>query len=89
MIYISIGSNLGNRIGNLRQAVDLLKKRYLRNVRCSIVLETTCILPNDAPSSWSKPFLNMVVTGETDLSPEQLLVGLKSIESELGRRATS
>ncbi len=85
MIYISIGSNLGNRIGNLRQAVDLLKKRYLRNVRCSIVLETTCILPNDAPSSWSKPFLNMVVTGETDLSPEQLLVGLKSIESELGR----
>ncbi len=85
MIYISIGSNLGNRFNYLRRAVALLKESYLNNVSCSIVLETNCILPAGAPAKWNRPFLNMVVAGECDLSPDSLLQGLKDIEHEMGR----
>jgi len=89
MIYISIGSNLGHRLNYLRQAVDLLTERYLRNAKCSIVLETESILPLNAPLTWNKPFLNMIVAGESDLSPELLLQGLKKIEHEIGREQQS
>lgn len=86
MIYLSLGSNLGNRIQYLRRAVDLIKgRRYLKNVKHSIVLETNCILPVGAPSSWNKPFLNIVLAGEADIHPEELLVKLKALEHELGR----
>lgn len=85
MLYISLGSNLGNRINNLKTAVDLISTRYLRNSVTSIILETESILPENAPASWNKPFLNMIIAGETDLSPQGLLKALKSIESEMGR----
>ena len=85
MLYISLGSNLGNRINNLRTAANLITTRCLRNSSVSIVLETEAILPENAPTSWNKPFLNMIIAGETDLSPDALLTVLKSIESEMGR----
>jgi 2-amino-4-hydroxy-6-hydroxymethyldihydropteridine diphosphokinase/dihydropteroate synthase len=85
MLYISLGSNLGNRINNLRTAANLIATRYLRNSFFSIILETESILPENAPVSWNKPFLNMIIAGETDLSPNELLIALKSIESEMGR----
>ncbi len=88
MIYISLGSNLGNRINNLNIAVNLLTQSCLRNVKSSIVLETKAILPDNAPPSWNKPFLNMIVAGETDLSPDALLITMKLIESDMGRLAT-
>ncbi len=85
MIYISLGSNLGNRINNLWLAVNLLKKRCLRDVSCSIVLETEAILPEEASVTWNKPFLNMIVSGETNLLPKELLQALKIIEYDIGR----
>lgn len=85
MIYIALGSNLGHRLACLEQAVALLRERYLKNVTCSIVLETKSILPDGAPLEWDKPFLNMIVSGQCDLSPETLLQGLKQIEQEMGR----
>ncbi len=87
MIYISIGSNLGNRINNLNMAVNLLTQSCLRNSKSSIILETEAILPDNTPPSWNKPFLNMIVAGETDLSPDALLITMKSIESDMGRLA--
>lgn len=84
MIYISLGSNEGNRLDALHQAVTLLKK-ILTNVQCSIILETEALLPKDAPLDWNKPFLNMVVSGNSHLLPEVLLGKLKSIERQLGR----
>ena len=65
MIYISLGSNLGNRINNLWLAVNLLTKRCLQDVRCSIVLETEAILPEGVPVTWNKPFLNMIISGKS------------------------
>jgi 2-amino-4-hydroxy-6-hydroxymethyldihydropteridine diphosphokinase len=85
MVYISLGSNLGNRINNLRTAAAFLIQGYLRNTTCSIVLETEAILPENAPIEWNKPFLNMIVSGETELSPHELLAALKSIETQMGR----
>ena len=85
MIYLSIGSNLGNRWENLTNAVTLLKKRLFKNLQCSIVLETECILPDGAPLDWDLPFLNMIIWGECDLTPEDLLIALKKIEHEIGR----
>ncbi|MCC8417617.1 MAG: 2-amino-4-hydroxy-6-hydroxymethyldihydropteridine diphosphokinase [Rickettsia endosymbiont of Bryobia graminum] len=89
MIYISLGSNLGDRINNLRVAAYLLTKKYLRNVRVSMVIETEAILPDNARSGWDKPFLNMIIEGNTDLSPKELLATIKSIEFEMGRPAFS
>ncbi len=87
MIYISIGSNLGHRLNNLQKAVSLLKERYFSDLKMSIVLETPAIVPNNAPTEWNRPFLNMVVQGSSTISPEKLLTGLKSIEQEIGRAA--
>lgn len=88
MVFIVLGSNLGNRLYNLRQAVDLLRQRCLKNVRCSLVLETESILPDIAegvPLSWNTPYLNMIVSGETHLSPDNLLHSLLTIEKFMGR----
>ncbi|WP_375604202.1 dihydropteroate synthase [Wolbachia endosymbiont of Anurida maritima] len=85
MIYISIGSNMGNRFSHLQRATELLKKRYLKDLKSSIILETKAILPNGAPPEWDKPFLNMIVYGSCSSSPEELLKGLKQIECDIGR----
>lgn len=86
MIYISIGSNIGNRLSHLQRATELLKKRYLKDLKSSIILETKAILPNGAPPDWNKPFLNMIVYGScSSSSSEELLKGLKQIECDIGR----
>ena len=80
-VAIALGSNLGNRLYNLRAAVDALK-RFVSIVRISRIRETA---PVDAPAG-SPPFLNMAVSGYTSLTPEGLLEALQSIEKRLGRR---
>ncbi|QOD38240.1 dihydropteroate synthase [Candidatus Wolbachia massiliensis] len=85
MIYISVGSNIGNRLFHLQKAVQLLKERYFEGLKSSIILETKAILPNGAPTEWDKPFLNMIVYGNCLASSEELLKGLKQIECDIGR----
>ena len=80
-VAIALGSNLGNRAHNLRAAVDAMGG-IVRVVRISRVRETE---PVGAPAG-SPPFLNMAVSGHTQLSPEALLEALQSIEKRLGRR---
>jgi len=76
--YLGLGSNVGDRRGNLLAAAEALGA-----LRMSSVYETA---PQgevlDQPD-----FLNAVVEIETDLSPEELLAHCKRIESELGRQA--
>ncbi len=83
-VLIALGTNLGDRLLNLRHAVDALAP-YVRVVRLSTVIETD---PVDAPPG-SQRFLNMVVAGHTKLSPAALLDRLLEIEQMLGRRRTS
>lgn len=87
-VYISLGSNLGNRMLNLRRAA-LKLQNVLQNLKQSIVLETKAILLENTPQEWNKPYLNMIVSGQTKLSPHDLLVKLQAIEIELGRSQES
>lgn len=81
-VVVALGSNLGDRRRYLARAVDELR-RVISVVRVSSIIETD---PVDAPPP---KFLNMVVVGYTDLSPEALLDALQKIETRLGRRRTT
>jgi 2-amino-4-hydroxy-6-hydroxymethyldihydropteridine diphosphokinase len=80
--FIGLGSNLGDRAHNLRQAVKRLAELPdTRVVAESRVIETA---PVNAPAG-SPPFLNAVVRVQTGLTPDQLLKGLLAIERDMGR----
>lgn len=83
-IYLSLGSNIGNRAAHLQTAVSALSG-WLAALRCSSVYESRALLPDGAPSDWAKPYYNMVVAGETDLSPEAVLSRTQTIERQSGR----
>ncbi len=85
MIYISISSNMGNRLTNLRKAIKLLKND-VDIIYESLILETTAILPKNASDSWNKPYLNMVVIIKSNLAAEELLNYCKNIEQQMGRK---
>ncbi|MDR1560828.1 MAG: dihydropteroate synthase [Holosporaceae bacterium] len=88
MIYLSLGSNLGNRIVNLRTAIAKISL-FFDCEKISIVIETRAILPQDAPADWDKNYLNVVIGGNTFASPFELLSIIKNIEKEMGRDASS
>lgn len=79
--YLGLGSNEGDRLGNLRTARDALVRRGVRVSAASSVYETA---PQgevlDQPD-----FLNACLQIETDLGPEELLDACKAVERELGR----
>jgi len=79
-VYLSLGSNLGDRAGMLREALRLLAGPRVRVLRVSPIYESE---PQDAPRQpW---FLNLVAEVETELFPRQLLLHLQKVERELGR----
>lgn len=79
--YLALGSNIGDREANLREAVRRLEAEDLRLTRKSSLYETAPREMLDQP--W---FLNAVVEAETGLFPMQLLGRIRKIESEMGRR---
>lgn len=84
IVYIGIGSNVGNRLKNIETALRLLKRYRLNIIKCSTVIETE---PVGGPRLQGK-FLNAVIKAETDWLPEELLTQLKLIELRLGRKQT-
>ena len=85
-IYIALGSNEGEREANLRAAIQHMHARDVICVAQSAIHETPALMPENAPLSWNKPFLNQVIEVTTQQSPEALLATLKSIEVLLGRK---
>jgi len=79
-VYLSIGSNLGNRYLNLQKAVLALAKKV------GAVLQTSSIYENGAVGFDGEDFLNACIQLETKLSPTELLVALKEIELNFGRK---
>jgi 2-amino-4-hydroxy-6-hydroxymethyldihydropteridine diphosphokinase len=80
-VYLSLGSNMGDREIMLQAAVRELESPRLHIRRTSPIYETE---PMDVPGQpW---FLNQVVEAETDLFPLQLLHRTAKIEVQLGRR---
>lgn len=83
-ICLALGSNLGNRLENLRRAISSLEPFFLVH-KISHVIETEALLLPDSPREWDIPYCNLVLTGETTLSPSELLAQIKKIEVNLGR----
>lgn len=83
-VYLSLGSNLGDRKATMRRAIGLLNERAGSVDRQSSFIETE---PWGFEST--NKFLNMCVRLLTTLSPEQLLMATKQIERELGRTQKS
>ena len=79
--YLGLGSNIGNREANLREALERLESDGIRVVRRSSLYETEPRDLRDQP--W---FLNAVVEVETDLFPLQLLAHIQNVERAMGRR---
>lgn len=84
MVVLGLGSNLGDRLGYLREAVRRLSD-VMTGLRCSSVYESPAMLPENAPPEWDIAYYNMVIVGGTSLSPQELLRFAKIIEQELGR----
>ncbi len=83
LVYIALGSNLGDRKENLRLAREQIAAPDLRILRVSSIYETEPRDVKDQP--W---FLNQVIECETDLFPRQLLARLQKIERAMGRKRT-
>jgi 2-amino-4-hydroxy-6-hydroxymethyldihydropteridine diphosphokinase len=78
--YLGLGSNLGDRLGTLRRAVELLGERPgVEVVRSSRVYETEPVGPPQPA------YLNAVVEVATDLEPRELLAACGDVEQALGR----
>ncbi len=79
--YVALGSNLGDRLGQMQQALRLLESDYsVRVQKTSPVYQNRAVGMGDADD-----FLNAVACIETGLSPEALLDACLSVESQLGR----
>ncbi|SRR6266852_5531869 len=81
LIYLSLGSNLGDRAENLESAIEALPEAGVRVLRQSAFYETEPV--DFVAQPW---FLNCVVEAETSLPPESLLDALHAIERRLGSK---
>jgi 2-amino-4-hydroxy-6-hydroxymethyldihydropteridine diphosphokinase len=80
-VYIGIGSNLGNKRENYREALERIAKLpKTRIIKESSVYESQ---PHGDSKEW---YINGVIEIETELKPELLLGKFKNIERAMGRK---
>ena len=84
MVYLGLGTNLGNKEQNLRMSVQKIEERIGKIVSLSAFYVT-------APWGFASDnsFLNAVVCLETPLRPLEVLKETQAIERELGRTSKS
>ena len=80
IVYLAVGSNLGNRINYINNAKIKLENQNIKIVQCSSFYESL-----SWPNIKNPKFINIVVKIKTVLSPEDLLKKCKQIENQLGR----
>ena len=79
-IYLSIGSNKGNRYSQIKEALKLIREDLGEIISISKIYET---------KSWgfeSENFLNLCIAIKSELSPDKLLFSINSIEEKIGRK---
>ena len=79
IVYLGLGSNLGDREANLRRALELLSAS-VKVLKISPTYDTAPVGNTDQPR-----FLNLVCKAKTSLSPPNLLRFVKNIEKKMGR----
>jgi 2-amino-4-hydroxy-6-hydroxymethyldihydropteridine diphosphokinase len=77
--YLSLGSNLGNKLENLQIATDLIAEKI------GIVSKVSRVYKSESWGFDSHDFLNCCLEVRTGLNPEDLLDEIQSIEREMGR----
>jgi 2-amino-4-hydroxy-6-hydroxymethyldihydropteridine diphosphokinase len=82
LIYLSLGSNLGDRLANLQNAISSLPPNIQPLTRSS-VYETSPWGYSDQPD-----FYNQVIKAETLFEPTDVLATIKNLEVSLGRQET-
>jgi len=82
LVYLAMGTNLGDRHNNLKEALQLLADK-VEIAAISRLYETAPAYVLDQPA-----FLNMAVKGRTSLLPIDLLTYLKDMETKIGREKT-
>ena len=80
-IYLALGSNIGDREANLREAIRLLSESGIQISKHSSIYETEPVDYLDQP--W---FLNAVLEAQSNLPAQQLLITLREIESQMGSK---
>jgi 2-amino-4-hydroxy-6-hydroxymethyldihydropteridine diphosphokinase len=81
LVYVGLGSNLGDREATIRRAVELLEAAAgLDVVAVSSLRETDPVGYEDQPK-----FLNGAAAIRTELAPQALLEQLQDVERQLGR----
>ena len=81
MIFLSLGSNIGDRLNNLKRAISLIQKSKQVNILSKSKIYETSPMENYNQAK----FLNQVVKIKTKLPPFELLNFIKSIEFNMGR----
>jgi 2-amino-4-hydroxy-6-hydroxymethyldihydropteridine diphosphokinase len=81
VVYLALGTNLGEREKNLEEALRLLGEAGVQIAKTSSIYETEPVDYLEQP--W---FLNTVVEARTDLPAEELLSTLRGIESQMGSK---
>lgn len=80
-VYLGLGTNLGEKLENLKKAIDVLSKECGEVEKISSIYESE---PWGFESS--DVFYNMVILLKTKLDPESLLTNIKGIELKMGRK---
>ena len=81
-VYIGVGSNLGDTKANIQKAIKMMREnKILQGIQTSSLYLTEPVGKKKQPD-----FLNLVVKGQTELEPSELLGSLLDIEDKLGRK---
>ena len=83
-VYLGLGSNLGDKVWNLREAIRLIDERVGTVMRQSSFMETE-------PWGFESPnsFMNAVVLCQTEKTPREVLTITQQIERDMGRQTKS
>jgi 2-amino-4-hydroxy-6-hydroxymethyldihydropteridine diphosphokinase len=78
-VYLALGSNLGDSVGNINLAIKLLNK-HVHDISVASFYTSKAVGYTEQPD-----FINTAIRGQTELSPIELLKSIKSVEQEVGR----
>ena len=78
-VYLSIGSNKGNRSVLINKAIDEIEKKV------GIIISRSSIYQSKSWGFDSNDFYNLCLLIDTDITPKSLLINLKKIEKSMGR----
>jgi 2-amino-4-hydroxy-6-hydroxymethyldihydropteridine diphosphokinase len=89
LLILGLGTNLGDKFYNLKKSITLLKSSgiFISNNKIiySKIYQTPALLKDDSPAEWSLDYLNMNISGESNLSAELILQKIQQVEKNIGR----